>query len=133
MTIDHHLFLPDKYESIINSSVVLLIEEIYVQASDVNGIANILELNALVFADVYSDLKIQLIDEAIERKDYELYGLDEQDFVIKAYRGEIGDIAVEPYLNENTLLESIEGYLRAHQLVIDYNGYILHSPLQEVW
>ena len=100
--------------------------------SEVPFIGDIVER---VFNEAYGELLVDLIDEAIERKDHsEIYGLSEKEFRHLAYHHELNDNALIPSQDFPFFEQAVQNYLRNHNMFFeDYHNRLTNQPVVEVW
>ena len=87
----------------------------------------------LIYGTMYEDLRLQLIDEAIGRRDHELFGWSEEDYMRKAFAGEINDVAIKPHIDSSIFFDSLSECIVRKRLFIRTNYKPIHPPLQGVW
>lgn len=92
------------------------------------------ELMQETWQSVDRDTIERSIQEATFRKDYEIFGMERDDFLNKAYRNEVPGFEPEMVLMMD-IEKAVFRYLRAHYICFtDYDGSIVNSPIGSgVW
>jgi hypothetical protein len=133
MSLDARVLATSRYRHTLHSRVVQTVCEIYEDDANINGIVDLVRLKDMVLSDMHTELKAQMVEEAVDRKDYELFNMTKLDFIVKTYSGEFEDVSTEPYIDEDMFNRMIEDYIMEQQFVVMWDNYLMNSPVQEVW
>lgn len=135
MTIDSLMIQPERYKSLLHEKVFREGIEVYsMMAHQKMPFVKKEELFGFTFSNIYTETRGTLIEEAIDREDYKLFGMTKEDFLTKTYSGQLEDIAVNPYIKQSEFDDATKLFLEFYQLmVVDRDGDAENCPLQEVW
>ena len=88
-----------------------------------------------VHREIHFDEKANLIQEAMDRRDDDLYGFQTRgDFFSAAWAGHIQDDSLEPKVTFESVQSKIIDLLLDHQIFfIDYHNVLRNTPIKEVW
>lgn len=136
MSIDDVMLRPEVYKNHLHEMVFEEAEHVYRGLAMESGDYPVREVlfSGLVLAEIVATKRLQMVEEAIERKDYEDYGMKKDEFQELALRGEIKDFGVNPFIQGEAFEEAMETFMEVSQLfMVSESNEWRFSPLQEVW
>lgn len=136
MTIDERFsdveLYVEKLEEVASVMLLQVYEDLAERHID-NEIPSLVDLLEFTYADMQSEVHIDLIDKAVERGDHESYGVTKDEFVRRCYSGIIEDVSTVPYIEQVRLRNAIYEAIEHFQLFFQDGNAFEHIPLQEVW
>ena len=92
------------------------------------------EISESVYQEVYQDVKLDLVEEAVNRKDYEIYGYEKPEFILLAYSGELKDESLRPDIEYKEFETILRDYMLINRYFFeDYHKIVRNAPILEVW
>lgn len=131
-----------KYNELLTNYIEGNVESVYEELWDAIDVSSKIRCNVifigdiceLVYENIYKEIKMDLIYEATERKDYEIYGCSKEEFILLAYNGDIEDEAFIPNINMAEFTMIIRDFLIENRFFfIDFYEHVRNEPIKEVW
>lgn len=132
MTVDDLSLSTGRYKNVLEGRMDEILLEVYEEFA-FSDIPDFERISNMIYATMFEDLRLQLIDEALGRNDHDLFGWTEEEYVKKAYAGEINDVAIKPYIDSLIFFDTLSECIVKRRLFVQTRYSPLHQPIQGVW
>lgn len=136
MTIDSRMMSSVAYQDEMRELVNDILFDVYEDLSEMHLDKNVVQFHDLIeftYSDIFVDIRDRLVAESIARKDYELYDLSKDNYVLGCYSGSIEDDAVIPHIEQAVLRTKIIEAINENCLFIQDGTRYENQPLTGVW
>ena len=136
MTVDSMMLSEYNYQEKMYEKVYEKVLVVYKDLAEMHldvQIPLLTDLLEFTYSDLYSELRDDLITEAMERKDYELHNMGEITFLSACYNGTLEDDSIVPHVNQTVFREQLYEVLKNTCLFVTTPEGYKHAPITEVW
>lgn len=137
MTIDQRMISKSAYEDILKDNIKGVLFRVYEDLSEMHLDSKTVHLADLIeftYSDLFIDQKDFLIEESINRKDYEELDMTKEEYIVACYTGSIEDESITPHIEQGMLRTIIMELADKNKLFLQHPDFtFVHQPLLEVW